>query len=453
MKMTEMRDPREQKLQRWIESELGMRVVSMQRQARWRPCWFVEAERGGTTKQLYARGRREQAELTFFPLAHEAAILRAFRRNGIPAPEIHGMCPDPEAIVMDRMPGRADLSTEPDPVLRQAALDDMMGWLVRVHALPVAAFSEAGLPAAEGEAVTFGLFDHFEAIYRGAKKRPEPAIEFLAGWLRRNAPAPLPQAHFITGDSGQFMFENGKVTSLIDLELGHFGDPAFDLASLLLRDLSEPLGDLAAAFATYRRLTEAPIDPARIDYFVALWGLMTPFTVSALMRDPTPELDLRIYLEMYYVLMAVPLEAAARLAGMVLEPEPALPAVVPSEAVAAARASIASALADVPAETPLAAYRRGCAAEVADYLAILAVQEPGILAAERAEAAALLGQDIAEAGAREAALEAFVLAAGPEADATLLRFFHKQVTRRLALLGDMPGKMFKRRRVQQIWAP
>jgi len=320
-----------------------------------------------------------------------------------------------------------------------------------VHALPVSEFSEAGLPAAEGEAVTFGLFDHFEAIYRRAKKRPEPAIEFLTGWLRRNAPAPLPRAHFITGDSGQFMFENGKVTSLIDLEMGHFGDPAFDLASLLLRDLSEPLGDLAAAFAAYRKATEAPIEPARIDYFVALWGLMTPFTVSALMRDPTPELDLRIYLEMYYVLMAVPLEAMARLTGVVLAPEPALPAVLPSEAVAAARASIASALADVPAEAPLAAYRRGCAAEIADYLAILAVHEPAILAAERAEAAALLGRDIADAGARDAALEAFVLAAGPEADARLLQFFHKQVTRRLALLGGMPGKMFKRRRVQEVF--
>ena len=116
-------DPREGRIVEWIAGELGAGTISIERQARWRPCWFVVAEREGETLRLYVRARREQEDLTFFPLKHEAEVLRAFGRNGIPAPKIYGMCPDPEAIVMEWIPGRPDLGTVDDPAERQAILD------------------------------------------------------------------------------------------------------------------------------------------------------------------------------------------------------------------------------------------------------------------------------------------------------------------------------------------
>src|ERR1700761_4286404 len=101
----------EAKVIRWIEQTLNAKVLSMERQARWRPAWFVEAETANGRLSLYVRGRREQAELLFFPLAHEAEVLRVLHAAGIPGPKIYGLCDDPEAIVMDRMPGRPDLAT------------------------------------------------------------------------------------------------------------------------------------------------------------------------------------------------------------------------------------------------------------------------------------------------------------------------------------------------------
>jgi aminoglycoside phosphotransferase (APT) family kinase protein len=445
-------DPREARLVDWIATELGAKTISIARQARWRPCWFVVAERGREELRLYVRARREQEDLTFFPLAHEAAVLRALRRNGIPAPEIYGMCPDPEAIVMEWMPGRPDLGTVDDPSERQAILLDYIGALQRVHALDIGEFRDAGLPAATGEAVTFGLFDHFDAIYRKAKRRPEPEIEFVMRWLRRNPPSPLPRSHFITADSGQFLFDQGRVTSLLDLELGHFGDPAFDLASLLLRDLSESLGDLNPAFRRYAELSGAPIDPRRVAYYVVLWGIMTPMSINALARDPTPELDLRMYLEFQYVATRVPLEAMAGLIGAELDAPPPLPDRPRSASVSAALAAIAGALGDLPPATPIQGYRHGCAAEIADYLAVLATCEPAILAAERDEAAILLGRMIEDETEREAALERFALAADPSRDAELVRFFHRRVARRQALLGSN-FKVFKRQVIQPIAWP
>jgi len=75
------------------------------------------------------------------------------------------------------------------------------------------------------------------------------------GWVRRNVPTHRIKPAFITCDSGQFLFENSRVTSVLDMELAHIGDPALDLASLMLRDMSEPLGDLTPAFRLYEELT------------------------------------------------------------------------------------------------------------------------------------------------------------------------------------------------------
>jgi hypothetical protein len=70
-----------------------------------------------------------------------------------------------------------------------------------------------------------------------------------------------------------------------------------------------------------------------------------------------------------------------------------------------------------------------------------------VLEEERAEAAALLGHDIRDEQERDAALEAFAVAAGPEHDRELVRLFYRRAARREALLGQTP-KLFKRRAIQ-----
>src|SRR5215469_16613797 len=99
------------RLTAFIEDRLNGKVISMERQARWRPAWFVEVDTADGRRSIYARGKRDQAELLFFPLAHEAEVLRVLHEAGIPSPRIYGRCEEPEAIIMDRMPGRPDLST------------------------------------------------------------------------------------------------------------------------------------------------------------------------------------------------------------------------------------------------------------------------------------------------------------------------------------------------------
>jgi len=435
----------EAQIQAWIEERLQGKVLSMERQARWRPCWYVdfEAKSSKARKQLYVRGRRAQAELLFFPLAHEAEVFRVLHEAGIPSPVVYGLCPDPEAIVMDKMPGRANLATAESKAEQESVLLDYMDVLARMHAIPPERFAGAGLTIPTNAAeLAFGLFDRFQKIQVANKRRPAPEVMFVMSWLRRNTPTHRTRPAFICADSGQFLFENGKVTSVLDMELGHIGDPCMDLSSLLLRNMTEPLGDLVPGFKRYAEIA-GPIDWDVVMYYLTLWGIMTPMVTLHLSQDPPPELDHLYNDEQTIILTRVPLESMAQILKVKLDPMPApfkQTGQGGSVALQAALKALRGALADVQPTEAFMQYRRNCASEVADYLGILVEQEGQVLAQEREEAAKLLGRDIADEQERNAALEQLAVNAGPDRDEELLRFFYRRIGRREALMGE--GKKF-----------
>ena len=41
-----------------VERHLGVEVHAIERQPRWRPCWFVDAERNGEPLRIVVRGER-----------------------------------------------------------------------------------------------------------------------------------------------------------------------------------------------------------------------------------------------------------------------------------------------------------------------------------------------------------------------------------------------------------
>ena len=80
----------------WLESLLDGRVVSWERQPRWRPMWFVDVERGGRMERVVVRGERSDTPLVF-PLEHEMLFQRLLDEHGIPVPHVHGWCDEPRA--------------------------------------------------------------------------------------------------------------------------------------------------------------------------------------------------------------------------------------------------------------------------------------------------------------------------------------------------------------------
>ena len=308
----------------WVDQNIG-RVVSLKEQARWRPCWYMEAQVHGATVPLYFRGDRGEADHGVYPLEHEMRVLRFLEQQELPVPRVYGFCPDPRGIVMERCSGRANVGTAESEVERRSVLDQYVEFLAKMHSIPVSSLSSLGLPVPDTpEALALGDLEHWERQYRSFKVRPEPLIEFVLRWIRSNAPPGRSGCSLVHGDAGQFLFEKGHMTAVLDLELAYLGDPAADFAGLLCRDLSEPLGDLRRALETYERCTGSAMDVRTIDYHTVRFGICTPMVTAHLAAQPYGALNWPQYLGWYLVYGRVPIEVIAKLEGVELDP-PELP--------------------------------------------------------------------------------------------------------------------------------
>jgi hypothetical protein len=72
----------------------------------------------------------------------------------------------------------------------------------------------------------------------------------------------------VHGDAGpgNFLFENGHMTALLDWELAHLGDPMEDIAWFSMRSVMEPVPDFPAHMRDYERAARRPIDVERVLY-------------------------------------------------------------------------------------------------------------------------------------------------------------------------------------------
>jgi aminoglycoside phosphotransferase (APT) family kinase protein len=430
-------EPRWQAGFAWLERELGGRVVSVRRQPRWRPAFFLELERDGERVPLYWRGKRGEIANGDEQLEREANVLLAMEREGIPVPHVHAFCPDPAGIVMDRLPGRANLATADSDAQRRAVLDDYVDILARLHSIPADRFHGLGLTVAEGEAgLGLGDLDDWLRGFRRDKGRPEPEIEFLIAWLQRNVPRGRSRQSLLCADAGQFLFDGNRVTGLIDLELAYIGDPAADLGSLRCRDLSEPLGPIAPAIARYEARVGERIDRSVIDYHTVRFATCTPMAVAPMLARHIPGLDYTQYLVWSLVYAKTPLEVIADGMGLELEPVAPPEPVEPEWGVAAdALVGMLASQGETLSTTERsesgdqAGYERDTAWRLAQVLERVARLGPAIDAANLDDVHAAFGERCATA--REAAgfLEARIAASGADADDVLVPLLHRRLQR------------------------
>ena len=433
-------DPEWQRAFAWVEKELGAEITSFERQPRWRPAFFVEAVRDGKSMPLYLRGERGELDHGAYPFEHEARVLQVMESEGLPVPHIYGICPDPKMIVMDKMPGRADLSTAENEEERESALGHYMDLLADLHAIDPQRFVEIGVEKPQdAEAAGFADLHRWEKNYRAAKNRPEPIIEFVYGWLRRNVPKDRYEISCLQVDSAQFLFENGRVTSFIDLELACLGDPASDLGAMRGRDLAEPIGDLKPAFERYFKKTGKPIPKEIIDYHTVRFNLATPTTCAPIVAAPPLTVDYIQYLAWYWVWSRACIEVMADMKGLSL-PTPAIPEPTRT-AFGPAHDLLVDKLGELrSASDDFLRYELDTTWRNASYLARVESMWPEMEADEAAEIDALLGRVTSPAN-REAELEDFVLEHGAEREDELLQLFQKRCLRHEALYAPVAREL------------
>lgn len=308
-----------------VESSVGGRIVSVERQARWRPVFWCDVARpdGEILPVCFRGGRIEQGQEN--TIRHEYACFRALEKNGIPVPRIYGYCEDPVGFVMQKSPGRHDLATAENSEEFEAVRDHFIEILAEIHSLPTDDFEAFGLPRlttprelALGDSAT-GIARFFER-----KTRPDPIIEFLIDWCERNVPENRDTCGFVTGDSGQFIFEKGRVTAMLDMELGYLGDPLADLGGLFSRDLTEKMGDLDVVVDRYEAAIGRSVDRHAVLYHAIRFALTTPLGTGLALAKPHVAVEYVQYLTWYLVYARAPLELIAYREGFELE-NPVLP--------------------------------------------------------------------------------------------------------------------------------
>jgi aminoglycoside phosphotransferase (APT) family kinase protein len=440
--------PTETKLRSWIEGNLGGAVLTCKAEPRWRDSWRVELERGAQRLPIYVRADRNETFSGADRIRLETAVLKTLHAADYPVPEIYAVCPDPYAILMEISKGRHNLHTAENEAERVGVLEHLGELMARMHMLDIAPFVAAGVPMpTEPEQLMIPNFRRSEGFYRSQKSRPDPRVEFFCRWTHRNLPPPPARPSLIHGDPGQFLFENGRITAMLDFELACIGDPLQDVGGLRIRALYEPMGDLRPAFRKYKEVIGADLDARVISYHTAQWTAASTVLMSPVVANPKPEASYVEYLSWYVICLLDSLNGLAEFEGFPLTGRAAEPLRQPSRW-APAFVCLADKLR--PDEEGGQAYRLTSAGLMASFAERMDSLGAWAEAEYLADCEQILGTRPANWLEADEKLEAFVLAAGPEQDQRLAEIFHRWCLRQIPLIEGLASNPIGPRKLQPI---
>ena len=434
----------------WLETNLGP-VTRIHRQPRWRPVWFATVDLGENSdrearhRNVVVRGDRTDMEL-IFPLAHEMRFQEVLHDAGIPVAAVHGWIDEPQAYVMDDVPGQPYLVEATEQERRQV-MRQYIDALAAMHQLDLAPFEAAGIVRADqpSDSGLVGLARYVER-YRRAKRHPDPLLEFGLAWLRRHPPDSRGREAPVVWDSGQFHHENGRLVALLDLELGHIGDPMLDLAAFRMRDTIGGFGDYNELYAHYERATGRPVDIDAIKTHHFAFTLSNRLAFSSAIREPAEGSDLMTNLQWCRETDLFATEALAERYGL------ALPGIdLPDQEVT--RASVASRhlvelLRSLRPDEEYQRYELRTAFRLARHVQRCDEIEQAMNAADLDDLETLLGHRPNDWATGEAELEQFILADDGSHDEALILLLHKRNLRAQALLGPAGSAMTTHHRIQ-----
>jgi aminoglycoside phosphotransferase (APT) family kinase protein len=433
----------EEAIRRWFQKNLGAKVTRIERQGRWRPAWYVDAERDGKSLHCYVRGERTESFLPY-GLRREHAIHELLEAGGLRVAHVYGFIEDLPGTVMAQVPGAPNLGTSDNEAHRQSVLHQLAEQMASMHALDPAPFVEAGLDLPEEpRAVTLSLFQDFYDNYARHRTRPDPGLEFASQWVMRNAPPAAEPARVIACDAGQFLFEQDRLTAMMDFELSALGDPMMDLAAMRIRGQWEDLGHLPDFYRLYEQVSGRAVDLDKVRFHTAAFSLSgalaSAICMERFLAAPSPNADYVEYQSWVIWELKQALEAIGECRGVALE-MPAMPepgTTHSSEAIFALKAALD---ADIPSGE-IGAYHRGVQRRIADHLDLLSQYGEAFDQAWLADAERLLGRPVASVDEANRKLEELVVRADSAMDEALLRVLHARTCRQGYLLA-VPGSYY-----------
>lgn len=286
----------------WVAGVGGGEITRLRRHVARREAWIVDVTRSdGSVLEGFLRLQRDTHGNPRL-LERETRILQALGRHGISVPEIHGWNPALRATLMARDPGRSDLDAIEDPAQQRAVMEDFIRIVARFHTLDLDALGLDDIMAPRPETPAACALDELDRVLaqfgRPAEDSDDPLTVYGVDWLRRFAPEKVERVSLVQGDTGpvNFMFQGDRVSSVVDWELGHYGDPLEDLGNIMVRELYNPCGGLEGLFELYERESGIPYDRFRARYYAVQQNVRGMIGIHAVCNAAPPSQPLAWYL-------------------------------------------------------------------------------------------------------------------------------------------------------------
>jgi aminoglycoside phosphotransferase (APT) family kinase protein len=215
----------------------------------------------------------------------EFYALQSLQQTGVPVPGVYWFSDASDLFgapffICERVSGEAPVPwVAPDQDFsdaeRSALAEQFVGALAALHRFewrgtPI----EAACAAVDERNAALKQIEFWEELLERSGVRRFPAVAWALAWLRANQPV-APKVSIIHGDYriGNFLEQDGRITSILDWELVHLGDPHEDLGFVCLRTFrggTPYMCRLISREDLYRRYSELSgfeVDPAAVHYY------------------------------------------------------------------------------------------------------------------------------------------------------------------------------------------
>jgi len=231
----------------------------------------------------------------------EFEVIRAMHEAGVPVAQPLWAEPDPVALgspflVVRRVRGvqvmdmKLGVAGDGGEGVRQLARV-----LAEVHRVDTRKVSGRASPAERSTREhILALLDQFEGQWRRRRLGPSAVIAAGLAWMRHHVPDELPAPCIVHGDATMrnLLFDQGRVSAMLDWETWHLGDPAEDL--VYARAEAERFLPWSDFVGEYVCAGGVPLSAQRERYW-GMWMVLRGAITSVSMMDrllvaPTPDI-------------------------------------------------------------------------------------------------------------------------------------------------------------------
>src|SRR5438067_4778062 len=430
----------------WVANVTGGTVTSFERveTGSSRGTWLVDIDLDGTdgTRHLVLRRDTGDGPLsgTELSLQREAVVYEALRDTAVAIPRLVARSDDGEALLVERAGGHAEVASIDDEETKRRVALSFIERLADLHAVDTSTLELPGFarPTTPAERALNDL-ELWERIFNERVKRPAPLFRWAYRWLRAHPPETGDRTVVCHGDvgPGNYLFEDGAVTAILDWEFAHLGDPLDDVAWLTVRGHHiVRFADPAAELRHYADLTGVDLDQPRLRWYQAMVLVRMATACLAALDRSGGEMDRATYFNLLPLLSCLLTPVLAELSGVELD-EPEVPAAGEggdeAEVVETLFGDLLGVVMPALADNLVATRRAGGMMTLLLHLQAADRLRAQLDSVELEELSRGLGWRPSSMTDALSAVDGFVTRTDPDAGADLLRFFHRSARRRAAL--------------------